>query len=49
MFEQLDHPVLELVRLRFGPLALGSLGPGELRPATEREVRGLRAILAAVS
>jgi 23S rRNA pseudouridine2605 synthase len=49
MFEQLDHPVLDLVRLRFGPLALGSLGPGELRPASEREVRELRAILAAAS
>jgi 23S rRNA pseudouridine2605 synthase len=49
MFEQLDHPVLELVRLRFGPLALGSLAPGELRPASEREIRDLRAILAAAS
>jgi 23S rRNA pseudouridine2605 synthase len=49
MFEQLDHPVLDLVRLRFGPLALGSLGPGELRRASEREVRELRAILAAAS
>jgi 23S rRNA pseudouridine2605 synthase len=49
MFEQLDHPVLDLVRLRFGPLALGSLGPGELRTASEREVRDLRAILAAAS
>ncbi len=49
MFERLDHPVLELVRLRFGPLALGALAPGELRPASEREVRELRAILAAAS
>jgi 23S rRNA pseudouridine2605 synthase len=36
MFEQLDHPVLDLV-------------PGELRPAGEREVRELRAILAAAT
>jgi pseudouridine synthase len=49
MFEQIDHPVLDLVRLRFGPLALGSLGPGEIRAATPSEVRELRAILAAAS
>ncbi len=49
MFEQIDHPVLDLVRLRFGPISLGPLGPGELRPASEREVRELRAILAATS
>jgi pseudouridine synthase len=47
MFEQLGHPVLDLTRLRFGPVALGSLGPGELRAAGEREVRELRAIRAA--
>lgn len=49
MFEQLHRPVLDLVRLRFGPVALGALGPGEIRSASEREVRELRAILAAAS
>jgi 23S rRNA pseudouridine2605 synthase len=49
MFERIEHPVLDLVRLRFGPIALGALGPGELRSASEREVRELRAILAAAS
>jgi 23S rRNA pseudouridine2605 synthase len=49
MFDELAHPVLELVRLRFGPLALGALAPGELRAASERELRELRAILAAAS
>lgn len=49
MFERIDHPVLDLVRLRFGPVSLGTLGPGELRAASEREVRELRAILAAAS
>lgn len=49
MFEQLGHPVQELVRLRFGPVALGALAPGDLRPAAEREVRALRAILAEAS
>ncbi len=49
MFEQIEHPVLDLVRLRFGPISLGTLAPGELRPASGREVRELRAILAAAS
>jgi len=47
MFERLDHPVMDLVRLRFGPLALGELAPGTYRPATERERKELRAILVA--
>ncbi len=45
----LGHRVTELVRIRFGPLGLGRLGPGEARPlrAAERQrllrhVRGLR-------
>lgn len=37
MFEVLDHPVLALARLRFGPIALGELGPGAVRAATDRE------------
>jgi 23S rRNA pseudouridine2605 synthase len=49
MFEQLDHPVLDLVRLRFGPVALGALAPGHVRRAGEHEVRDLRAILSAAS
>jgi 23S rRNA pseudouridine2605 synthase len=49
MFEQLGHPVLDLVRMRFGPIALGALAPGALRPASEREVRALRAILTATA
>jgi 23S rRNA pseudouridine2605 synthase len=49
MFEQLGHPVVDLVRMRFGPVALGALAPGALRPASDREVRDLRAILAAAS
>jgi 23S rRNA pseudouridine2605 synthase len=49
MFEQVGHPVQELVRLRFGPVSLGALAPGELRPSAEREIRALRAILAQAS
>jgi 23S rRNA pseudouridine2605 synthase len=47
MFERVDRPVLDLVRLRFGPLALGDLALGAIRPATEKEVRDLHALLAA--
>jgi 23S rRNA pseudouridine2605 synthase len=45
MFEHVGHQVESLVRLRFGPIALGDLAPGSLREATEKELRELRAIL----
>jgi 23S rRNA pseudouridine2605 synthase len=47
MFEEVGHPVLDLTRLRFGPLSLGTLAPGTVRAATAREVAALRAIAAA--
>jgi 23S rRNA pseudouridine2605 synthase len=37
MFAALGHPVLALSRTRFGPLRLGELPPGKLRPLTEKE------------
>jgi 23S rRNA pseudouridine2605 synthase len=40
--EQLGHPVITLVRVRFGPLKLGKLKPGNWRHLTPREVDGLR-------
>jgi pseudouridine synthase len=45
MFEATEHPVLSLVRLRFGPIALGELKIGNWREATEREIAALRVIL----
>lgn len=45
MFEGIGHPVLDLVRLRFGPVSLGDLRAGEIRPASAREVKELRTIL----
>jgi 23S rRNA pseudouridine2605 synthase len=45
MFEELGHPVVGLTRLRFGPIGLGDLAPGEIREATEREVSALRVIV----
>ena len=37
MFEAIGHRVLELARTRFGPLRLGTLGSGEVRPLAPRE------------
>ena len=45
MFEELGHPVVGLTRLRFGPIGLGDLAPGEIRDATAREVSALRVIV----
>jgi 23S rRNA pseudouridine2605 synthase len=42
MFEAVGHPVVDLVRLRFGPLKLGDLPPGHSRQLTERELTQLR-------
>jgi 23S rRNA pseudouridine2605 synthase len=47
MFEELDRPVLDLTRLRFGPISLGDLVPGGIRETTPRELAALRAIAAA--
>lgn len=44
MFEELEHPVVGLTRLRFGPIALGDLAPGTVRAATAREVSALHAL-----
>lgn len=37
MFEALGHPVLGLARLRFGPISLGALAPGHVRPLSQKE------------
>jgi len=49
MFDVVDHPVLALVRMRFGPIALGELPPGAIRAATPREVAALHRIASAAS
>jgi 23S rRNA pseudouridine2605 synthase len=45
MFEAVGHPVLKLKRIKFGPLALGDLQPGEFRYLTDREANALRALV----
>lgn len=44
MLEAVGHPVLRLRRVRFGPLRLGDLPPGEWRELTSDEMRELRRI-----
>jgi 23S rRNA pseudouridine2605 synthase len=44
MCEAVGHPVAELQRVRFGPLTLGSLRPGEHRLLSDEELRRLRAL-----
>lgn len=42
MLEAVGHPVVALARLRFGPIKLGDLPPGQTRPLTEKELAALR-------
>ncbi|MCC6240288.1 MAG: rRNA pseudouridine synthase [Phycisphaerales bacterium] len=43
MLAKVGHKVRELTRIRFGPLVLGRLQPGEFRPLTSVELRQLKA------
>jgi 23S rRNA pseudouridine2605 synthase len=42
MFEALGYSVEKLVRIRLGPLDLGTLPPGAMRPLSPREVAALK-------
>jgi 23S rRNA pseudouridine2605 synthase len=42
MLEAVGNEVAALERVRFGPLSLGRMQPGEARPVTAAELRGLR-------
>jgi 23S rRNA pseudouridine2605 synthase len=42
MCEAVGHPVIKLIRIRFGPLRLADLPPGALRPLIPQELRALR-------
>jgi len=41
----LGHPVRRLIRVRIGPVRLGTLKPGQWRRLTEREVEALKAFV----
>jgi 23S rRNA pseudouridine2605 synthase len=43
MLGVVGHPVTALTRIAFGPVALGDLAPGDVRPLTEAEIGSLRA------
>jgi 23S rRNA pseudouridine2605 synthase len=45
MFEAVGHTVVALARLRFGPVRLGDLPPGQTRPPSARELAQLRNLL----
>lgn len=48
LYGAINHPVLRLIRVGYGPVRLGSLVPGELRPITTSEREELtRALIAA--
>ncbi len=42
VFERVGYPVLQLHRVRVGPIRLGTLAPAEWRDLTPEEVRALR-------
>ncbi|MBD0305994.1 MAG: rRNA pseudouridine synthase [Nitrospiraceae bacterium] len=42
MLEAVGHPVLKLKRVKFGPIALGDLPPGQYRYLSDREANALR-------
>jgi 23S rRNA pseudouridine2605 synthase len=44
MMDAVGHPVRRLVRVRYGPIELGDLAPGQYRELTQNEVRALRRI-----
>jgi 16S rRNA U516 pseudouridylate synthase RsuA-like enzyme len=45
MFERVGHTVLALARLRFGPIGLGALPVGGVRPASPAERAALARIV----
>ena len=49
MCQQVGHPVRRLVRTRIGPLRDQRLAPGEWRPLTPEEIRGLETASAATA
>ncbi len=44
IFGRFHIPVLNLIRIRYGPLSLKGLPPGRWRPLTEKEIRVLKQI-----
>lgn len=49
LYGAISHPVLRLIRVGYGPVRLGGLSPGELRPITGSERQELVRVLAAAA
>ncbi len=45
LLAEVGHPVRQLVRTRIGPIALGDLRPGQIRPLTQKELGQLYALI----
>ena len=45
MFEELEHPVLQLIRTNFGPIGIGELKPGRFRHLNGVEIENLFSVL----
>ncbi len=43
LLEAVGHPVMRLMRVRFGPVRLGDLPPGQWRELTNKEIKALEA------
>ncbi len=42
MLAAIGHPVINIKRIALGPLSIGRLAPGHLRPLTPKEIRALK-------
>jgi 23S rRNA pseudouridine2605 synthase len=43
MLKAVGHPVTRLVRVGFGPVELGDLAAGDVRPLAQDEIKALKA------
>ncbi|MCX7796280.1 MAG: pseudouridine synthase [bacterium] len=44
MFDKIENPVLDLLRIQFGPIKLGNLKEGEVRTLTKEEIERLKCL-----
>jgi len=49
MLDEVRHPVLRLIRIRYGPVELGEIPPGRYRYLTPQEIAKLKALVASTS
>lgn len=44
IFNSIGHSVLDLIRIKFGPIELGDLKEGKVRPLTREEIKALKCL-----